>query len=83
MLFIFKKASKQWTEEEIQELLRRFRTGDTIDRLSHYFSRSRSDIRSKLESLFRIMLQNQELYIVAKKLDIPYIWIRTLLYDKK
>ena len=83
MFFSFKKASKHWTEDEIQELLRRFCAGDTVEGLSHYFSRSRKDVRSKLESLFRKMLQTQELYLVAKKLDVPYIWIRTLIHDKK
>lgn len=83
MLFSFRKSLKEWTEEETQELLRRFRAGDTVEGLSHYFSRSRSDVHSKLESLFRKMLQTQELYLVAKRLDVPYIWISTVVYAKK
>ena len=83
MFFSFRKSSKAWTEEETHELLRRFRAGDTVEGLSRYFSRSRSDVHSKLESLFRKMLQNQEMYVVARKLDVPYIWISTLIHTKK
>lgn len=83
MFFSFRKSSRDWTEEETQELLRRFRAGDTVEGLSRYFSRSRSDVHSKLESLFRKMLQTQDMYLVAKKLDVPYIWISTVVYAKK
>lgn len=82
MLFSFRKSPKAWTEEETCELLRRFRAGDTVEGLSCYFSRSRSDVHSKLESLFRKMLQTQELYLVARKMDVPYIWIRAFVQDK-
>lgn len=83
MFFSLKKSSKEWTDEETNELLRRFKAGDTVEGLSRYFSRSRSDVHSKLESLFRKMLQTQELYMVARKLDVPYIWISTLIHNKK
>ena len=83
MFFSFKKAPKAWTEDETQELIRRFRSGYTIKDLSRYFSRSNKDVHSKLESLFRKMLQTQELYLVAKKLDVPYTWISTLIHSKK
>jgi len=83
MFFSLKKTSKHWTENEIQELFRRFRAGDTVDGLSRYFSRSRSDVQSQLEDLFRKMLQTQELYLVARKLDVPSLWIRMLFIDKK
>ena len=83
MFLTLKKSSKEWTDEETNELLRRFKAGDTVEGLSRYFSRSRSDVHSKLESLFRKMLQTQELYMVARKLDVPYIWISTLIHNKK
>lgn len=83
MFLTLKKSSKEWTDEETNELLRRFKAGDTVEGLSRYFSRSRSDVHSKLESLFRKMLQTQELYMVARKLDVPYIWISTVIHSKK
>lgn len=83
MFFSFKKISKEWSQDETRELLRRFRAGDTVEGLSRYFSRSRSDVHSKLESLFRKMLQTQEMYLVAKKLDVPYIWISAVIQSKK
>ena len=82
-MFFFKKIKKDWTEEETQELIRRFRAGYTVKDLSRYFSKSSLDVHSKLESLFRKMLQTQEIYVVARKLDVPYTWISTLIHSKK
>jgi hypothetical protein len=81
--FFVQKKKPIWTDNMVKELLQKFQRGDTTEHLAKYFKFSKKYIQDILNIIFREMLQQKEIHIIARDMDIPVYWIRLALVIKK
>jgi|Laugresbdmm110sd_1035091.scaffolds.fasta_scaffold11945_1 hypothetical protein len=81
--FFRQRRKPDWNDKTVQELLHKFQGGNTIEHLALHFNCSKKYIQKILNRIFREMLLQNDIHIIARSMDIPVYWIRLILVIKK